>query len=207
MTQPDSRLAQTPAAQTSGTGHATATLIAWEPPDMHQRALREAFLGLLAAREDACLRSCLPGHLTASTLVLDPTGSATCLVHHRIVGAWLAPGGHLETGETLAQAALREAREETGLDGLQLDPVPLTLDCHPITCRGSLGPTRHYDVRFLATAPKADPVTSEESSDVRWFSLDELPEVFDEVHELVRLASARLAQRRAQPLQSTVPTG
>ena len=56
-----------------------------------------------------------------------------------------------------------------------LDPVPIDLDVHPITC--SLGvPTRHYDVRFLGSAPAgAEPVRSDESDDLRWFGLDELP--------------------------------
>ncbi|GAA1390015.1 NUDIX hydrolase [Luteococcus peritonei] len=174
---------------------AVTCLTSWTPPEQHQRALREAFLGLLAAREDALQRSCLPGHLTASAMVLDVTGSAVCLVHHGLVGAWLQPGGHLEPGDAdLASAALREAVEETGLEGLQVDPVPIGLDVHPITCRGAAAPTRHFDVRFLVVSEGGRPVVSEESHDVRWFGLDELPDdLFDEVRELVRWGRARLA--------------
>lgn len=166
-------------------------LTAWTPATSGQRALREAFLGFLLAREDACRRSCLPGHLTASAIVLDPDATATCLVHHRIVGAWLQPGGHLEADAGLPDAALREAREETCLPNMVVDPVPLHLDVHPITCRGS-GPTRHFDVRFLAVAERLDPVTSDESDDVRWFPLDALPPLFDEVRELADLGVERL---------------
>ncbi len=56
-----------------------------------------------------------------------------------------------------------------------LDPVPINLDVHPITC--SLGvPTRHYDVQFLGRAPAgARHSISSESDDLRWFTLDELP--------------------------------
>lgn len=53
---------------------------------------------------------------------------------------------------TLAAAALREAVEESGIEGLAIDPDPLHLDVHLITC--SLGlPTRHLDVRFLLRTP------------------------------------------------------
>lgn len=166
-------------------------LHSWQPTTTDQLALREAYLGIIDAREDVCLRSCLPGHLTASAFVLDPEGNA-CMVHHKIVGAWLAPGGHLEqTDESLASAAVREASEETGLSGLVVDPVPLHLNVHPITCRGSAGPTRHFDVRFLVTAPHAEPVVSEESHAVRWFAPDEWAEFRPEVQETLAIARER----------------
>jgi 8-oxo-dGTP pyrophosphatase MutT (NUDIX family) len=170
---------------------ATATLRDWRPVDPGQRALREAFLGFLAARPDACERSCLPGHLTASAVLLDHDGTHVLLTLHPRVGRWIQLGGHCEPGdETLAGAALREAGEESGIDGLRLDPEPLHLDVHPITC--SLGsPTRHFDVRFVVRAPSgAVPRISDESDDLRWWPVDALPAGADAdtVARLVELA-------------------
>lgn len=154
----------------------TATLTAWQPGTPGQRSLREAFLGYLAARPDACARSCEPGHITASALVLDADRAHVLLTLHPRVGAWLQLGGHCEASDaTLAGAALREATEESGIDGLKIDPVPVHVDVHPITC--SLGvPTRHFDVRFLVHAPEgAQAVRSDESLDLRWWPVDGLP--------------------------------
>ncbi len=184
------------------TDSATRELAVWAAPGPAQRALREAFLGFLAARpDDACRRSCEPGHLTASALVLDHTGRRVLLTLHPRVGRWIQLGGHCEPGDdTLAAAALREAREESGIDGLTLDPDPLHLDVHPITC--SLGrPTRHLDVRFLARAPAgARARISAESCDLRWWPADAPPDgvVEDTVGELIRLAGIRVdrEQRR-----------
>ncbi|MGI8880146.1 MAG: coenzyme F420-0:L-glutamate ligase [Jatrophihabitans sp.] len=157
--------------------------------------LRQAYLGFLAARPDAMWRSCAAGHLTASTVIYDPARDAVLLTLHPRVGRWLQVGGHCEPGDpTIAAAAAREALEESGLTGLQLDPVPISLHVHPITC--SLGiATRHFDVRFVAVAAGAtDETRSDESIDLRWFRWDELPE--GSVEDLATVVSA--ARQRAR---------
>ncbi|WP_367135328.1 NUDIX hydrolase [Saccharothrix sp. HUAS TT1] len=165
---------------------AVATLGAWRPADRAQEALRQAYLGFLAARDDACRRSCEPGHLTASAVVVDASGSRTLLTLHPRVGRWLQLGGHCEPSDTtLAGAALREATEESGIADLRISPEPVHLDVHPITC--SLGePTRHFDVRFLVRAPAgAVPTRSAESTDLRWWPLTALPPDTDDLHPLL----------------------
>lgn len=173
---------------------AIEVISAMPPGDVLANAVRQGFLGFLAARPDAMWRSCTAGHLTASALVLDPSREMVLLTLHPRVGLWLQLGGHCEPGDhTLLDAAAREAREESGIGALSFDPTPLALDVHPITC--SLGvPTRHFDVQFLAVAPAgAEPVPSAESVDLRWFQWDELPTgVSPELPTLVALARERL---------------
>ncbi|MFD9737870.1 NUDIX hydrolase [Umezawaea sp. NPDC059074] len=172
---------------------AVATLEGWKPVGREQEALRQAYLGFLAAREDACARSCAAGHITASALVLDGTGEQTLLTLHPRVGRWLQLGGHCEpSDETLVGAALREAVEESGIRGLRIEPQPIHLDVHPITC--SLGvPTRHFDVRFLVRAPVgAQPVRSAESVDLQWWPLESLPGNVDDLIPMIDAALTRL---------------
>jgi coenzyme F420-0:L-glutamate ligase len=159
-----------------------------------EAAVRQSFLGYLAARPDAMWRSCAPGHLTASALVIEPSRRLVLLTLHPRAGMWVQVGGHCEPGDnTMLDAAAREAREESGIGALSFDPAPLGLDVHPITC--SLGvPTRHFDVRFLAVAPTgAEPVRSAESLDLQWFPWDALPAgASPELPRLVEAARMRL---------------
>jgi coenzyme F420-0:L-glutamate ligase len=155
---------------------AVAVLSAWTDPDVSQQSLATAFLAFLAARPDATRRACRPGHLTAGVTLLDATGEHVLLTLHPRIGAWVELGGHVEPeDETVVAAAAREAAEESGIAGLVVDPDPLHLSCHPVTC--SLGiPTRHFNVTYLAVAPPgAVPVRSDESDDLAWFPVGDLP--------------------------------
>ena len=172
---------------------ALALLAGWQPPDAAQERLRTRYVELLADRADALRRTCLPDHLTASTLVLDGSGDRVLLTLHAKAGRWFQLGGHLEDEDpTLGGGALREATEESGLGGLALDPVPVHLDAHEVAFCGGPG-TRHLDVRFLAVARTAEEVrVSAESAELAWWPVDALPTTEPSLHELVRLGRARL---------------
>ncbi len=152
-----------------------SALEAWTAPDEQQERLRREFLDRLDDGPQALHRDGRPSHLTASAIVLDADRTSVLLVHHRRTGLWLQPGGHVEDGDaSLADAALREAVEETGIAGLRLlAGEPVHLERHRAPC----GAEHHLDVRFAVLAPAgAAPTASEESVDAAWYALDALPE-------------------------------
>jgi 8-oxo-dGTP pyrophosphatase MutT (NUDIX family) len=166
----------------------------WAAPDSGQDALRHAVLAFLVARPDGCERACVPGHVTASALVIDHTGTQVLLTLHPRLERWVQLGGHCEPGDSgIVAAALREATEESGITGLRIDPDLAAIHVHPVTC--SLGvPTRHLDLQFLAHAPAgAEPVISDESLDLRWWPLEEASIEFDSgLSQLLAAARHRL---------------
>ncbi|WP_338893026.1 NUDIX hydrolase [Rhodococcus sovatensis] len=173
---------------------AVSTLEEWPVLDHHEDSLRHTMLAFLAGSPDGCLRSNEAGHITASSLVLDESGGQVLLTLHPRVGRWIQLGGHCEPeDETVQGAAMREAREESGIDELTIEPTLLSADTHPITC--SLGkPTRHLDLRFLVRAAAGTTaVRSEESTDLRWWPVDGLPPnaEADTISHLVELARQR----------------
>jgi 8-oxo-dGTP pyrophosphatase MutT (NUDIX family) len=114
-------------------------------------------------------------HVTGSAIVV---GNRGVLLHrHKRLNMWLQPGGHIEAGETPAQAAAREAHEETGLPirHPRSGPWLVHLDVHP----GPRGHT-HFDVRYLVNAPDDDPSPAEgESQDAAWFDWDAAIDMVD----------------------------
>lgn len=175
---------------------AAITLSGWSPPDDEQAGLREHYLRHLEQYPDGMWRSCRPGHVTASALVVDSSGTRALLTLHRTVNRWLQLGGHCETGDvTLAGAALREATEESGLTELTIGPAPLQLSRHELLVGGCTG-AFHLDVQFLVTATAGTNfVVSDESHALDWFPIDALPEGVDHtVQQLAHRARHHLNQ-------------
>jgi len=170
---------------------ARATIERHEPRAAAQAAARAFVLRWIDTHPDALLRSCMDGHLTSSALVVDERGGRALLTLHAKLGRWLQLGGHCDGDGNLAGSALREAREESGIEGLEIDPVVLDLDCHRIPARTGEPEHWHLDARFLVRAPAgAEPRISAESRELRWFAPLELAriETDDSVRRLFAVA-------------------
>ena len=163
----------------------------------------DRFEDFVRQHRDCFERSCVPGHVTASSWILSAEGSRFLLTHHRKLGRWLQLGGHADGETDVLAVALREAREESGLSDFEVVPDAsgldvLDLDIHRIPPHGRDPEHFHYDVRFLFRAAADDPVSaSDESHEVRWFGPGESAEVLSEesLRRLVRKSSARLDTR------------
>jgi 8-oxo-dGTP pyrophosphatase MutT (NUDIX family) len=155
---------------------ARAALSSWPVTDAAQAQLRGEYLAHLDRHPDALWREGPPAHLTASAFVLDPDRRHVLLTLHRKGEFWVQFGGHLEPGDaTLSAAALREATEESGVDGLTvIGPA----DLHRHSLSAAFGRCReHLDAAYLVQAPyAARPTVTDESLDVAWWPVDDLPE-------------------------------
>lgn len=141
--------------------------------DPAERAMLATFAPFVEKRADCLLRSCREGHLTASAWVVDVARRRTLLTHHRKLDRWLQLGGHVDGDPDLAAAALREAREESGLTTLRLVTRDIfDVDRHEIPARGAEPTHWHYDVRFLFEADPDEPLqVTNESKALAWVEL------------------------------------
>ncbi|GGP87916.1 NUDIX hydrolase [Streptomyces roseolilacinus] len=142
----------------------------------------------------------------ARVAVLDPDGAVFLFRYdNEEVGVhWAMPGGGTEPGETPAEGALRELREETGWTDVAVGP-PLCLWEHDFTRAGV--PVRQYEHIFLAAAPapRRDPsgdLAAAHAEDRilrwRWWTPDELAAA-DEPLWPPRLPELLAAVRRDGP--------
>lgn len=84
--------------------------------------------------------------------------------HGPAAGAWSVPGGRVEAGETLAEAVVRELREETGLDGVCESLVGWV---------ERIGPGYHYVILdfFVTIVGGDDPVAGDDAAEAAWVPL------------------------------------
>jgi ADP-ribose pyrophosphatase YjhB (NUDIX family) len=93
--------------------------------------------------------------------------------HPPLQAEWSIPGGVLEVGELVREAAIREAREETGLT---VEPGVL-LGVYDRVLRNAEGRVQYHYVLidFLCRRVAGDLVAASDAAEVRWFSRVELP--------------------------------
>ena len=151
---------------------------AYRPWNEQERQDQALILAFLERNPDAFYRRNLLAHMTASAWVVNPQRSKALMVYHRLYDSWSWAGGHADGEEDLLAVALREVREETGVQRLR--PVTediyslevLTVDGHEK--RGQYVPSHlHLNVTYLLEAEEEQPlrICEAENSGVAWFSL------------------------------------
>lgn len=120
-------------------------------------------------------------------------GSRVLLIrraHPPRAGEWSLPGGHQELGETVFEAAVREAREETAL---HIVPQGIITVVDSIA-RDDGGAIRHHFtlVEILADGPEGEAVAGDDAAAVRWTDLAEIDDLvaWSETRRVIRLAAA-----------------
>ena len=147
-------------------------------------------------------------HLSSSGFVVNADGTRVLMAHHNIYRVWAWTGGHADGEGDLLSVALREAREETGVEHIRpLSPAIASLDILPVwghVKRGKWVPShQHLNVSYLLVADERDAlqIREGENSRVGWLPAERLLEYTNEwqmdgVYAKL-MARARALQRNA----------
>ncbi|MCS4280298.1 8-oxo-dGTP pyrophosphatase MutT (NUDIX family) [Stenotrophomonas rhizophila] len=132
--------------------------------------MADEFSTVLDDPENPFLRERLAGHFTGSAWLVSADGQRVLLTHHRKLDRWLQLGGHADGERDLAQVALKEAEEESGLTALVLEDGELfDIDKHWIPERTDVPGHWHYDARYVVRALGSEQFAiSEESLALAW---------------------------------------
>lgn len=162
-------------------------LNAYEPYDSDEVSLKEKIINFITCHPDCFERTRREGHITASAWIVNAMGDRFLMTLHKKLKLWLPLGGHADGDCDIHRAALKEAREESGLKSLTF----VSKDIFDICIADYVTPTepfhQHYDFNFLLQIRDPnDPIKiSDESIDLRWFS--ELPESVRTIENINRL--------------------
>ena len=133
---------------------------------------------------------------SANVVVVNDAGEIL-LICRSDNGNWALPGGGVEFGESLAQAGVRETREESGIDceitgvsGIYTDPGHVIL----YTSDGEV--RQEFSIVLIARATGGQPKPSTETSQVRWVPLAEIGDY--QMDRSMRLRVQHFAERRDQ---------
>ncbi|MBR6101067.1 MAG: NUDIX domain-containing protein [Ruminococcus sp.] len=114
----------------------------------------------------------------AVSIICDDRGRVL-LVKRCDCGKWGIPGGLMEYGETLEQTAVREAKEETGLD-IAVDALCGIYSGYFSRTTGNQPITASFIAHITGGSLYCDHV---ETDELEWFGADSLPEIYSEQHK------------------------
>ncbi len=151
----------------------------------------EKILTLLTDVERCYHRDCYsPGHITASSWLVNSRHTHVLLTHHKKLNKWLQLGGHTDGNEDTLQSATREAQEESGI----LDFTPQSsdifdIDVHTIPARGDEPEHDHFDIRYAFSCNGDERYSiSDESHAIEWVPIHDL-ETYTKETSMLRMAA------------------
>ncbi len=126
-------------------------------------------------------RECLWAHFSASSMILNKTRDKALMAFHNIYQSWAWTGGHMDEDTDFLYVAIKEAKEETGIQNIQLIKEGIVaLDILPVQGHMKHGkyisPHVHYNVTYLFEADDQEEVApkEDENSAVKWIDLKHL---------------------------------
>jgi len=136
----------------------------------------QKILAFLKSDDNNYDRSNLSGHITGSGYLFNTDFSKVLLTHHKFLNKWLMFGGHSDGDENTFNVATRETCEESGINNFQpIQNSIFDVDTHriPENKKKNEPEHYHYDIRFAFSTDNEQFIISDESNELRWFTLEE----------------------------------
>ena len=160
---------------------------------------KQYFLNCLTAFDNVLTRENEAVHFTASAFVLNRDRTKVLVVHHKIYGAWVCPGGHADGEADLLAVVLREVEEETGQKAEIICDSIFAIQSYEIgqhiRKRKLVHSHNHLDVVYLLEADETKELRfrPDESLGAKWINIDEV--TGSEIVDFTRAANEKIIEK------------
>ncbi len=120
-------------------------------------------------------------HFSASAMIFNKDFSKTLMIYHKLYDSWGWTGGHLDGNKDFKAVALKEAKEETGLDNFKfLTEEPMSIEVLPVWFHvkknQAISSHLHLNASYLLIADELDTlsVNEEETNGCKWIPIEEI---------------------------------
>jgi 8-oxo-dGTP pyrophosphatase MutT (NUDIX family) len=159
------------------------------PYNEQEKSDKEVILYCINNFEDVLTRENKIAHITSSAFVVNKARDKALMIYHNIYNSWSWTGGHADGEGDLLEVALKEAREETGVNNIQ----PVTSEIFGLDILPVLGHVKrgiyisahlHLSLSYLIQGDEGEAlfVKEDENSDVKWIPIDEVNTYSNEPH-------------------------
>ncbi len=159
----------------------------YKPYNEQEQKDQQTMLNYLDTFEDCLTRDNEFGHFTASCWAVNPEKTKVLMIYHNIYQSWAWTGGHADGEDDLLGVAIREVKEETGVQHVKvLEPEIFSLEI--VTVDGHVKKGKyvsshvHLNLTYLLEVDENEILKSkpDENSGVKWVDLEEVENVSDE---------------------------
>ena len=184
-------------------------IMAYKPVNEQEEAEKRVILQYINEYpHNILLRENEFGHMTSSGFVMNKDLTKVLMIHHNIYNTWAWTGGHADGDEDLLYVAMKEAKEETGVEKIEpLMEEIASIDILPVwghMKKGKYVATHmHLSVAYILIADEdqALHINEDENSGVKWIAIEDIEKYSNETeiisiyHKLIQKAKAYVVQK------------
>ncbi|MBE6715718.1 MAG: NUDIX domain-containing protein [Ruminococcaceae bacterium] len=152
------------------------------PSDEKEAKDTELLMSLIKKDPSCFSREREEGHVTASAWIVNPEKTRVLFCYHKLYDSWSWVGGHADGEKDLRAVALKEAKEETGIENFTVSRDILSVELLPVKGhikKGKYVPSHlHYNATYLLEASENEPlkINPDENTGLMWIDIKDIEE-------------------------------